>query len=100
MKIPTSYLRTTAIAVLAAGLVGCGGGGGGSDIPTASNAAITPPPTTAVAITAGTDTPTVTKNKTIASAAFQALDNVGSQTIGNASGPLLAFGIDTKPAAA
>jgi len=97
MKIPTSYLRMTAIAVLAAGLSGCGGGGsGGPDIPTASNAAITPPPTTAVAITTGSQA----TNTTIASAAFQALDSVGSQTIGNASGPLLAFGVDTKPAAA
>src|SRR5712691_6748746 len=83
MKIPTSYLRMTAIAVLAAALIGCGGGGGGGDggpaIPTASNAAITPPPTTSVAIATGAQT----TNTTIAAAAFQAVNGAGLQTIGN-----------------
>src|SRR5712691_9533119 len=82
MKIRMSYLRMTAIAVLAAGLVGCGGGGGGDGgpaIPTASNAAITPPPTTSVAIATGAQT----TNTTIAAAAFQAVNGAGLQTIGN-----------------
>ena len=95
MKIPTSYLRMTAIVVLAAGLVGCGGGGGGggSDIPTASNAAITPPPTTAVAITTGAEA----TNTTIAAAAFQGVNGAGLQTIGNL--PSLAGAVTTAPTA-
>ncbi len=102
MKIPTPYLRMTAIAVLAAGLIGCGGGGGGPDIPTASNPPITPPPTGAVAIATEASAPDVptataiaTKNKTIAAAAFQALDGAGLQTIGNATGVV---GLEATPA--
>ncbi len=95
MKIPTSYLRMTAIAVLTAGLIGCGGGGGdgGPAIPTASNAAISPPPTTAVAIAAGAQT----TNTTIAAAAFQGVNGAGLQTIGNL--PSLAGAVTTTPAA-
>jgi len=95
MKIPTSYLRMTAIAVLTAGLIGCGGGGGGGGpaIPTASNAAITPPPTTAVPITTGAQA----TNTTIAAAAFQAVNGAGLQTIGNI--PSLAGAVTTAPTA-
>jgi len=49
MKIPTSYPRMTAIAVLAAGLIGCGGGGGSSG---GGPAGLTQPPSTPVAVTA------------------------------------------------
>jgi len=89
-----SYLRMTGMAVLAAGLIGCGGSGGdgGPNIPTASNAAITPPPTTPIAITTGAEA----TNTTIASAAFQALDGAGLQTIGNATGVV---GVETTPTA-
>ncbi len=86
----------TAIAVLAAGLVGCGGGGGGgSDIPTASNAAITPPPTGPVTITTGATAETT--NTTIAAAAFQGVNGAGLQTIGNL--PSLAGAVTTAPTA-
>ena len=92
MKIPASYLRMTAIAALAAGLIGCGGGGG-SDIPTASNPPITPPPTASVAITTGAEA----TNTTIAAAAFQGVNGAGLQTIGNL--PSLAGAVTTAPTA-
>jgi len=95
MKIPTSHLRMTAIALMAAGLIGCGGGGGGPTIPTASNAAITPPPTTAVAITTGAGA--ATTNQTIAAAAFQGVNGAGLQTIGNL--PSLVGAVTTTPTA-
>src|SRR5712691_4064952 len=98
MKIPTSYLRMTAIAVLAAALIGCGGGGGGGDggpaIPTASNAAITPPPTTSVAIATGAQT----TNTTIAAAAFQAVNGAGVVGMGNGNS-ITPLGIEVTPVA-
>src|SRR5712692_8858830 len=97
MKIPTSYLRMTAIAVLAAGLIGCGGGGGGDGgtaIPTASNAAITSPPPASVAIATGAQT----TNTTIAAAAFKAVNGAGVVGIGNGNS-ITPLGVEVKPAA-
>ena len=96
MKTPTSHLRMTAIAVLTAGLIGCGGGGGGGGpaIPTASNAAITPPPTTAVAITTGAQA----TNTTIAAAALQAVNGAGVVGIGSGNS-ITPLGVEVKPAA-
>ena len=98
MKIPTSYLRMTAIAALAGGLFGCGGGGsgggGGPAVPAAGNAAISPPPTTAVAITTGAQT----TNTTIAAVALQAVNGAGVVGIGNGNS-ITPLGVEVQPAA-
>jgi hypothetical protein len=86
-----SYLRMAGMALLAAGLIGCGGGGD-PNIPTASNPPITPPPTGPVTIATGAEV----TNTTIASAAFQSLDGAGLQTIENATGVV---GVETTPTA-
>jgi hypothetical protein len=86
----------TGMAVLAAGLIGCGGGGGDPNIPTASNPPITAPLANPLTITTGA--PANPTNQKIAAAAFQAVDGGGLLITGSASGASGTFSLSATPA--